>query len=114
MCNEYGNRIPYSRYVEEFSHLKLPLTFATATPNLEPRDSIKLTDTALIIRPQNGGARLDVVRWSAGPIHGPSGRCSTCARRAASSPGVASSWHRAVPKTGTPPPSRGRVFREML
>jgi len=25
MCNDYGNRIPYSRYVEEFSHLKLPL-----------------------------------------------------------------------------------------
>src|SRR5438067_5105210 len=64
MCNEYGNRIPYSRYVEEFSHIKLPLNFATAAPNLEPRDSIRLTDTAPIIRAAEAGARLDEVRWS--------------------------------------------------
>jgi hypothetical protein len=28
MCNDYGNRIPYSGYAEEFSHLKLCLVTA--------------------------------------------------------------------------------------
>ena len=64
MCNEYGNRISYRDYVEQFSHIKLPLNFATAAPNLEPRDSIRLTDTAPIIRAAEAGARLDEVRWS--------------------------------------------------
>ena len=40
MCNDYGNRIPYSEYVDEFSQIKLPLIVPKggAIPNLEPRD----------------------------------------------------------------------------
>lgn len=46
MCNEFGNTIPYSAYVEEFSDIRLPLLSAPsgAIPNLEPRDSIRPTD----------------------------------------------------------------------
>jgi hypothetical protein len=28
MCNDYGNRVPYSAYLEAFSHLKIPLRLA--------------------------------------------------------------------------------------
>ncbi len=40
MCNDFGNRISYRAYVEEFSHLKLPLLFpgADSAPNMEPRE----------------------------------------------------------------------------
>jgi hypothetical protein len=37
VCNEYGNRIPYQRYIEEFSHLKLPLSVQGNGPDLTPR-----------------------------------------------------------------------------
>ena len=46
MCNDYGNRIPYSRYVEEFSHLKLPLFVQDNGPDVTPRDDIRLRDMA--------------------------------------------------------------------
>jgi hypothetical protein len=40
MCNEYGNRIAYRRYVEEFSHLKLRLSVSGNGPDLSPREEI--------------------------------------------------------------------------
>ena len=40
MCNDYGNRVAYSAYVEAFSQIKLPLRLPIAAPNLEPRDDI--------------------------------------------------------------------------
>lgn len=65
MCNDFGNRIPYSAYVEEFSHLKLPLISprADAAPNLEPRDEIWPSELAPIIRPTEGGVELVAVVW---------------------------------------------------
>jgi hypothetical protein len=36
--NDYGNRIPYGGYAEEFSHLKLPLLVPGNGPDLTPRD----------------------------------------------------------------------------
>ena len=56
MCNDYGNRIPYSAYVEAFSHLKVPLFTTGGVPNLEPRDDIWPTDAAAIIRSAEQGA----------------------------------------------------------
>ncbi len=69
MCNDFGNRVPYSAYVEEFSHLRLPLVApaAGATPNLEPRDEIWPTDTAPLIRPAAGGVALVQARWGLAP-----------------------------------------------
>jgi hypothetical protein len=37
MCNDYGNHVPYSAYIEAFSELRIPVRFPQAAPNLEPR-----------------------------------------------------------------------------
>ena len=46
MCNDFGNRVPYSAYVEEISHLRIPVRFPEAAPNLDPCDDIWPTETA--------------------------------------------------------------------
>ena len=63
MCNDYGNRIPYSAYLEAFSHLKIRLVAPGGAPNLEPRDDIWPTDVAPIIRANKEGAELIQFRW---------------------------------------------------
>ena len=75
MCNDFGNRIPYSAYVEEFSQIRLPLRLPHAAPNLEPRDDIWPTETAPIIRRHDDGVALAQLRWvfppgrpKAGPV----------------------------------------------
>ena len=69
MCNDFGNHVPYSVYVEEFSHLRLPLTASPdgAVPNLEPRDEIWPTDTAVVFRPAPGGVALVELSWGLAP-----------------------------------------------
>ena len=67
MCNDYGNRVPYSAYVEEFSQLKLPLISKGAIPNLEPRDDIWPTEIAPVIRRVDGGVELGQLRWGFAP-----------------------------------------------
>ena len=63
MCNDYGNRVAYSTYVEEFSHLRLPLILPTAAPNLEPRDDIWPTEVAPIVRRHGEDVELAQLRW---------------------------------------------------
>jgi putative SOS response-associated peptidase YedK len=67
MCNDYGNRIPYSAYLEAFSQLKIPLVAPGGAPNLEPRNDIWPTDTAPIIRSTDQGAELIQLRWGFPP-----------------------------------------------
>ena len=67
MCNDYGNRVPYSAYVEAFAQLNIPLRFTPAAPNLEPRDEIWPTDRAPVIRAVEGGAELVQLRWGLAP-----------------------------------------------
>ncbi len=67
MCNDYGNRIAYSTYVEEFSQLRLPLILPIAAPNLEPRDDIWPTEIAPIIRRHGNGIELAQLRWGFPP-----------------------------------------------
>jgi putative SOS response-associated peptidase YedK len=64
MCNEYGNRIAYSRYVEEFSHLKLPVFVQDNGPDLTPRDDIRIRDTAPIILRTGDGVELTERVWA--------------------------------------------------
>ncbi len=64
MCNDYGNRIPYSRYVEEFSQLKLPLFVQGNGPDLTPRDDIRIRDTAPIILRARDGVELTERVWA--------------------------------------------------
>lgn len=67
MCNDFGNGVAYSTYVEEFSHLRLPLVTMAATPNLEPRDDIWPTETAPVIRRRDDGVELVQMRWGLAP-----------------------------------------------
>ncbi len=67
MCNDYGNRIPYSAYVEAFSEIRIPLKFPTAAPNLEPRDDIWPTETAPVLRRREDGVELAQLRWGFAP-----------------------------------------------
>ena len=85
MCNDYRNRIPLDAYGQAFPGLELP----GGAPNLEPRDDIRITEAAPIIRSsEDGGRELVQLRWSwpgpAGkPVYNfrsdgrrfPSGRC---------------------------------------
>ena len=73
MCNDYGNRIPYSAYLEAFSQLKIKLFTPGGPPNLEPRDDIWPTDVAPIIRSVVEGVELAQLRWGfpAGRPKGP-------------------------------------------
>lgn len=90
MCNDFGNRVPYSAYMEEFSQLRIPVRFPEASPNLEPRDDIWPTETAPVIRQTDDGNEFVQLRWGfppakvkAGPIINfrsegrrfPKGRC---------------------------------------
>ena len=67
MCNDYGNRIPYSAYLEAFSQLRIPVRFPTAAPNLEPRDDIWPTETAPVIRQTDDGLEFVQLRWGFPP-----------------------------------------------
>ncbi len=90
MCNDYGNRIPYSVYAEAFSHIRLPVVLPKAAPNLEPRDDIWPTEVAPVIRRHGEGLELAQLRWGFAPgrpkappvinfrsegRHFPNGRC---------------------------------------
>jgi len=64
MCNEYGNTIPYRRYVEEFSHLKLPLTVAGNGPDLTAREEIRIRDTGPVIFRTEAGVERTERTWA--------------------------------------------------
>ena len=69
MCNRYGYLAPVSRLEDEFSVLKAPLKWAEGRiPNLQPRDEIKPTNSAPILRPldpadPSAGLELVELRW---------------------------------------------------
>jgi putative SOS response-associated peptidase YedK len=67
MCNDYGNQVPYSAYLEAFSPLKIRISTPGGAPNLEPRDDICPTDVAPIIRAKEDGAELIQLRWGFPP-----------------------------------------------
>jgi putative SOS response-associated peptidase YedK len=77
MCNSYAAKANYSEYVEAFSQVRLPLVWPEphAAPNLQPRDPVRPTDPAPILRPREGGVELVELRFGfmpgrpkAGPI----------------------------------------------
>lgn len=67
MCNDYRLRASLAAIEADFSQLKIPLRFSEGMPNLEPRDDIKISDAAPIVRPIDGArGEGDLVqrRWS--------------------------------------------------
>ena len=72
MCNEFRFKLPLDRIVEEFSQLHLPVHWAGGAPNLEPRDSIRPTDPAVVLTGAGDGVELKQLRWGfARPKGGP-------------------------------------------
>jgi putative SOS response-associated peptidase YedK len=76
MCNLYSNKVAPDAIARAFEQLGMALHFPEGTPNLEPREEIRITDSAPIVRwgaaeAVEGGAELVQRRWSWG---GPGGK----------------------------------------
>ena len=69
MCNDYANRVPFNAYREAFSQTRVPLVRPgpEAAPNLEPRDDIRPTEIAPILRAVEGGVELAQLKWGFAP-----------------------------------------------
>jgi putative SOS response-associated peptidase YedK len=69
MCNDFGNSVPYSAYAEAFGQTPTPLRWPepSAAPNLEPRDDIRPTDPAPVIRRREDGVELVQLKWGFAP-----------------------------------------------
>lgn len=64
MCNNYASKVPANRIADAFSATGLPLRFADgAIPNLEPRDDIRVGDTAPVVT-WDGGPVLQQMKWA--------------------------------------------------
>jgi putative SOS response-associated peptidase YedK len=70
MCNLYSNKVAPAAVIAAFEQLRIPLTFPEGVPNFEPRDEIRITDRAPILRwsaaagTGEGAAELVQRRWS--------------------------------------------------
>ena len=70
MCNDFRSRVELGTIGQDFSQLRIPLVFPEGMPNMEPRDDIRITDRAPIIRwraatgDAEGAAELVQRRWS--------------------------------------------------
>jgi putative SOS response-associated peptidase YedK len=67
MCNEQRRRVALGQIREDWSQTRIPLVFPEGLPNLEPLDSIRITDRNAILRAAAAGgaaAELVVRRWS--------------------------------------------------
>lgn len=72
MCNEAARRIALGQLRDDWSQLKIPLTFPEGLPNLAPEESIRISDPALIVRAGPDGQAEGVIRRWSWP--GPSGK----------------------------------------
>jgi putative SOS response-associated peptidase YedK len=65
MCNEHRSHVDVDTIRDEFSQIRIRIEFPEGAPNLEPRDSIRITDIGPIVRrSEAGGAELVQRRWS--------------------------------------------------
>ena len=63
MCNRYANLKAYYDYLEMVARFNMRLIINGGIPNLEPRDQIRPTDMAPILRQADGGLELVERRW---------------------------------------------------
>ena len=67
MCNDYKARIELVSIEKVFAELGIPLLYPEGRPNLEPRDDVRITDRAPMLRAATGaaaGVELVQRRWS--------------------------------------------------
>jgi putative SOS response-associated peptidase YedK len=65
MCNRYGYNNPLHRLREMFDQVEMP--FEGPASNLEPRDEIRPTDPAPVVRVEDGLAWIEEVKWGFAP-----------------------------------------------
>jgi len=65
MCSNYQRTKAYRSYVEEFTHIRLPLRFPEphAAPNLEPQPEVRPTVTAPVFRRREDGVEMVSAKW---------------------------------------------------
>src|SRR5829696_2830300 len=66
MCNLYSNKVAPDAIALAFEQLRIPLGFPEGRPNIEPREEIRITDTAPIVRWNSGEGAAELVQrtWS--------------------------------------------------
>lgn len=65
MCSDYRNELQLVQIHEAFDELGIPLAYPEGRPNIEPRQDIRITDRAPIVRlGEAGAAELVQRRWS--------------------------------------------------
>jgi putative SOS response-associated peptidase YedK len=65
MCNEYRFRQPADALFQSFGEIDAPLRWAEGhASNIEPRDSIRIRDTAPVIGRAGAGAELAMMPWA--------------------------------------------------
>ncbi len=64
MCNLYSNKVAPAAVAEALAQLRIPLRLPEGLPNVEPRDEIRITDRAPILRWGGDAAELVQRRWS--------------------------------------------------
>ncbi|OJU09768.1 MAG: hypothetical protein BGN86_05780 [Caulobacterales bacterium 68-7] len=63
MCNEHRIRKTLDQLKGDFGDFDIPF-WADGGTNMQPRDSIRITDRSPVVRPYEGGGRLQEMRWS--------------------------------------------------
>lgn len=71
MCNTYRFLPHTEQPFEEFRQVGIELVFPGGKPNIEPREDIRIGDTAPVVRRSGGGVALEMMKWA---WKGPQGR----------------------------------------
>ena len=66
MRNDYRSHVDPDTILQDFSQIKIRIRLPEGAPNLQPRDDIRITDTAPIVRAGEEPGVADCVqrRWS--------------------------------------------------
>jgi putative SOS response-associated peptidase YedK len=71
MCNDYRSHVDLDTIREDFNDIRIRIRFPEGAPNLQPRDDIKITDTAPIVWAGDEPGTADLVqRRSSWPERG--------------------------------------------
>lgn len=71
MCNEFTSREPRASWGDMFSRVQMTLDFAPGhSSNLEPRDSIRISQTAAVIQRSETGGEILMLPWGWKGGHG--------------------------------------------
>jgi putative SOS response-associated peptidase YedK len=64
MCNDYRFRPLSEHAFEEFRQVGIELVFPSGKPNIEPRDDIRIGDTAPVVTRSGDAVALSMTKWA--------------------------------------------------